>query len=532
MKARGISTAIVAMLVLMLIPTMPSQHASAAPATQQLYPDSDLFCDMFVLRDNDARPVYEIMKKTVPRAFGSPDYDVGTSTGDYPNYYDDLNRSTPGQGWIHWPNYSATTPTTGQSYVRLGLSDPVGELADWYTVNVRVYVQTLATKVATGELYHADYVATDAGLNVAVAGGVGYGATTGYTGDWSGSDYEVAPAYANVGRSVSAGVLMDHAGVLVSNIQNNQSGTPRPFSLAEVQNMYVYMSLLWTDQAYALLTYLTGTTYPYTLGSPYIDIQIVPASYTPPAPYVPPTGSFILRPNIDVLNASWGAYPGTMDGMFDATNETTVGGDGLLTYAWTSYSYRGSWTLGFTDCPSGYIYATKFMVRPWVIAKSTTASTGLLQVMIYDSTARSSDVQVLLEALPTYYTNSTSTDYLLNPRNNATWSITDLNNLQMDVIGLDVGTTTGFLYVTQIAVLVTPVFSETSSWDFSSMVGWLGGHGILTIVGVFGFLILVIVPTMAVIAYKDGDDSAFGSVVHAAVFMVIGFGFFLVGLIG
>jgi len=527
MFAKAVSIGLVLSLCMCVL-SLLAVPSSAVPVTQQLYPDSDIRNDLFVLRDDQVTPIWELMQKTVPRAFGVQDYDVGTSTGDFPSYYD----GDP--GCVYWPNYSAANPTTGEGVMKLGLTDPVGETASYYTVDVRVYLNTLF-----GWNYGAAYPPSQPTFgrwtlpegyndgNLAISIGVGFAAS-----DEVASDYESARDYVDLPHATADLTMGYLGGLTVTGLQMNDSGTLRPFSSAEVAEMYVVVALVFSDSVRTNIDIYGTPADPYSVWLAYLDVQIVPAVYTPPPPYVPPVGSFILRPDSDVLNASWGAYPSTVDGMYDSTNETPLGGDGLLTYAWTSYSYRGSWVLGFTDCPAGYVYADKFLVRPWVIAKSTTASTGMLQVLIFDQTARSDVTTVALTTLPSYFSNQSSTAYVPNPRTNTTWTIADINNLGMEVVGLDIGTSAGALYVTQIGLLVMPVFSETSHWDFSAMTDWLGGNGILTMIGVFGFCILIAVPTMAVIAYRDGDDSAFGSVVHAAVLMVIGFGFFLVGLIG
>ena len=87
--------------------------------------------------------------------------------------------------------------------------------------------------------------------------------------------------------------------------------------------------------------------------------------------------------------------------------------------------------------------------------------------------------------------------------------------------------------ITQLAVLCVLVgeVPAAEGFDFDFMTDWLGGHGILTILGVMGLALLVAVPTMTVIQFREGDDDGFLTVVRAVCLLVLGFGLFLCGLI-
>jgi hypothetical protein len=193
-------------------------------------------------------------------------------------------------------------------------------------------------------------------------------------------------------------------------------------------------------------------------------------------------------------------------------------------------------TFGFTDALVGWDANVRFSVRPWVIAKETVTTVHPMLLAIYDSDDPSETAPYGIFNVGPSWTNYTATANINHPITNTTWTYDQLSNIRLSV-GVWLYPflpATGELQITQIAIMVSPSYSyvPSSNWDFGLISQWLGGNGITTIIGIMGFGLLIGVPTMAVIAYRDGDNDAFGSVVHAVVLMVIGFGFFLVGLLG
>jgi hypothetical protein len=447
-------------------------------------------------------------------------------TADNANYlYDD----TPGT--LYWGAVSsATVGTFGVGQIILSVADLVGERADYYNITVKVLgglVDSTPYDVHTVFTGHSNALSWRMG--VASGGSISYSdmyLSSGVTPVPLGSHYYAAGGYGNL---TTLGT--NHwATSLTWPIMNQDSD--RPWTDDEVDNMMVVIELRLDTGLWAGWSNIDNRPVRFCLR--YAEVTAIPVTtYTPPAPTPAPAGSFILRPDSDITTFGWETTEATY---FEAVNETQYHGDATTSYINSTWSMAHTLTFGFTDALVGWDANVRFSVKPWVIAKETVTTLDPMLLAIYDSDDPSETAPYGIFNVGPSWTNYTATANINHPITNTTWTYDQLSNIRLSVgvLVYPFPPATGELQITQIAIMVSPSYSyvPSSNWDFGLISQWLGGNGITTIIGIMGFGLLIGVPTMAVIAYRDGDNDAFGSVVHAVVLMVIGFGFFMVGLLG
>ena len=138
----------------------------------------------------------------------------------------------------------------------------------------------------------------------------------------------------------------------------------RPFSLEEVQAMYVIIWLRFDSAAFAQIP---EPSTPKSLLLLYVQAYILPEEYTPPPDSTPTAGSFILRPDGDISSWAWLSTESTLAA---AVNETYYHGDGDSSFinstksvapAVFSLSNPPSWL-----APMGRLYRC----YPWAVAKT------------------------------------------------------------------------------------------------------------------------------------------------------------------
>jgi len=496
-----------AVMVLALMLTMfvlPMVSLTASAENVRLYPDYVVLNQLYELSSVDGADASTILTPTSDPGFGSADDDTNKYDGD--------------PGCLYWGNItSGGEGTLGTAYVKIGMTDIVGASSDYWSVDVYLTYELVGGQLpyGAGDSYPDVYSNT---LNCSIW--VGY-SSEGMDG-WNNS----VTYPGSIGSTYPVGY--PQCSGLHYNIFNDDEGG-RPWSTDEINDGFVVIKVVLNIVAFNTFDW------PVTLCLAYIQCQVQSETYTPPAAPVVPDGSFILYPDTEILNNTFGAYPSTMTDLADATNESTYHSDGDTSYAYGTYSGlivdSETMTLGFQDPSPGYTFAKQFTVTPWIIARMSTASAVILYSTVYDSTDLANTQLWVGDAVTNSYTNYSSPLALLNPRTNATWTLEDLSNIEMGFQGLGF-LCTGQLRISQVALLVSPVWTDSNPWDFSGMLQYLGGGMIPTVIGVLGFAMMIGVPTLAVWSYRNGDNDAFGSAVHAAVLMVLGFGLFLVGLIG
>jgi hypothetical protein len=505
----------VSMLMGLLVLPMLAFTASAT-VTQLLQPDYEVRNDAYLLSSVAGANAASALTMVKP-GYNWFDTDYGYDT----NYWDGA------PGCIYWGNgTSSTSGTYGTAYVKIGLTDIVTEDTGYWSVDAFVVYYALGG-LAPWTTGPDEVVRRTAPGSIAMSVSVGFGCL----GD-SPAETMNATSIGNITTTVTTPLETAGYALGVYNIMNGDYS--RPWSTEEVNDGYLILKLEFDASAWGTMIY---TTTPISLVVAYVQVQVQSEAYTPPTPATIPTGSFILRPDGVSLNATWGAFPATCTDMADSTNETNYFSDGENSYAYATFSGLlidvEELKLTFSDPMAGYTFATRFTVIPWVIMRSTTASVSAAtaSATIFDSTDPGTTSLVYFTTTSLSYTNYTTTTSFLNPRTNTTWTLTDLEDLSMG-FGVIGALATGQLRISQVGVLVIPYWTDDNAWDFSGMLQYLGGGMIPTLIGVMGFAMLIGVPTIAVWSYKNGESDGMSTVLHAVVLMVLGFGFFMVGLIG
>jgi hypothetical protein len=512
MHNSGVRALSMGVLVSMMLASLVlvAGSSEAAPVSQILRFDGESSNELF---DNRSSPSTTSISAL-----------LNNYTGDNANYlYDD----TPGT--MYWGAVSsATVGTFGVGQIILSIADLVGERADYYNMTVQVLgglVDSTPYDVHTVFAGHSNALSWRMG--VASGGSVSYSdmyLSSGVTPVPLGAHYYAAGGYGNL-TTLGTNHWATSLTWPIMNLDYD-----RPWTDDEVDDMMVVIELRCDAALWASWSNIDNKPVRFCLR--YAEVTAIPVTtYTPAAPVPAPTGSFILRPDSDITTFGWESTEATY---YEAVNETQYHGDASTSYINSTWTMAHTMTFGFEDAVVGWDTSVRFSVKPWVIAKETATTIDPLALAIYDSDDPSETAPYGLFNIGPSWTNYSATANINHPITNTTWTYDQLSNIRLSIGFVVILPATGELQITQIAILVSPSYSyiPSSNWDFGLIADWLGGSGITTIIGVLGFGLLIAVPSMAVIAYRDGDSDAFGSVVHAAVLMVIGFGFFLVGLIG
>lgn len=478
-------------LMLLSIIAIPG-HALAAPTSQVITTDTTILCEAYVTDGY------------VP---------VSSSTAAYQLYSTELGGGADAHpGYVFWGNASSSTVGTfGIARVKLSLSDLVGEVADYYLVNV--YTDGLIFR-------------WPASTPLSMVPGSGPGHTMSSRVGWGYDDPELGGAYCQVG---DWGPQEEGPKNFYEDI--NMTLESRPWSLAEVNAMYVEIDLRFDAEAVALV-YGSGGAIRQILT--YVHVWVEPAAYTPAPESTPTAGSFILRPETD----GWtdGDISFTEATAAGSINETNYHSDGDVSYLNKSDTLgeTGQQVCYMSDPPSWLLGSgNRYFVYPWIIARDDdpTGPEKYLFITLGIAGAMYVGKQIGPDLQEGWYNNTPGrvglavpTDYPGGPR--LDWGYAELKDMRLQIVA------SGASAISQLAVLCVISYIPPIDSDFGGVIGWLGeGHGILTVIGIFGFLGMIAVPVMAFVAYRE-DGEVMMTIGGALILMVLFGGFFLVGLSG
>jgi len=421
----------------------------------------------------------------------------------------------------------------GTARIEMGLQDPTGEVADYYTV--RVYVKTMVVddflgNPADGPVSFLDQY-TWAWLGLEVVGAetadlevyyptdtnIEYADTSG-TSWYNGNFLELAPEGSQLPIATGVGMI----GIQYHDFDENPL-YERPWTLDEVNNMHVYGEFGWSANIFDALAYHQGTL---ALALAQLYVEVFPADYSPA---VNPVGSFIMRPDSDRAMDGWVNESEDDTDLWDSLDETTWSSDWDTTYIHTNDSGELYYSCTFTDPPS-WANDTTYAIYPWMIiqSESYTYGEGLFYWSVYPVYEQWETLEML--SIMEFWCNR-SVELEAVYSTGEPWT---LDQLTVAIMTLTVEAVYQ-INVSQLAVLCVPltdVVLDDGVDDDGGAAGIfdfvLSGDGIGTIFAAIGFFGMIAVPALAV--YSSREEGIGESFLSGFVLMVLFLGMFLVGV--
>jgi hypothetical protein len=408
--------------------------------------------------------------------------------------------------YLFWGNAtSSSAGTFGVGVLKIGLSDPIGELADWYNVSFKA-----ALMLKCGSHYEETIVPS--GDYLSVRFGVGYNSET--LGYYEQMEPDYQPTSGSGGTHI-------HTCNPTGDWEFEHDLEERPFSLAEVQAMYMIIWLRFDSTAFALIP---EPDTPKSLLLLYVQAYILPEEYTPPPESIPTPGSFILRPNGDLAAWAWSSTEATRTA---AVNETYYHGDGDVSFI--NSTDTGAMTAFTLTDPLPWLAGEGriWQCYPWVVAKTAEPidpdEAGIWLGMRWTSELLHGLTQIA--PLQAGWYNHSVGPMVVGEGPYINWTYDELVSAQVYLTsGLNNS-------ITQIAVLCVLVGVGPTDKEMGGALEFFSNGGFNTIFGILGFLGLIAVPVVAAWSYREGNDGL-GVAAGAIVLMVLFGGFFLVGLSG
>ena len=430
---------------------------------------------------------------------------------------------------------SSTVGDFGTAYLELGLEDPTGEVADYYSV--RVYVKTIVfddflgawaegtlsfldqytwawvgLKVSGAETADLEtYWPTDTNLEYADASGTSW---------YNSNVLELAPEGSQMAIKSWTGWSIQYHDFDENPLYE------RPWTLDEVNNMHLYGEFGWSPNIFDYLAYHTPGD-PIALALSQFYVEVFPETYSPAAT---PEGSFILRPNGDRAMDGWLNESDEADDLWASLDETTRGSDWDDTYIYTADSGELYYSCTFTDPPS-WAADTEYAIYPWMIVQSEsyTYGEGFFLWSVYPVYQQWETLEVL--SVMNFWCNR-SVELATVYSTGDAWTLPDLTilvgTLSIEAIHQ--------VNVSQLAVLCVPLTDvdiepgegeDGGAGIFDFVVS---GGGVATIFAVIGFFGMIAVPVLTV--YASREEGLAESALGGFIMMVLFLGFFLVGVLG
>jgi hypothetical protein len=409
--------------------------------------------------------------------------------------------------YLFWGNAtSSSAGTFGVGVLKIGLSDPIGELASWYNVSCKA-----ALMLKCGSHYEETIVPS--GDYLSIRFGVGYNSET--LGYYEQMEPDYQPTSGSGGTNV-------HTSNPSGGWEFEHDLEERPFSLAEIQAMYMIIWLRFDSTAFALIP---EPSTPKSLLLLYVQAYIIPEEYTPPPESTPTVGSFILRPDGDLASWAWSSTDATRTA---AVNETYYHGDGDTSFINSTKSVAFT-EFSLTD-PASWL-ATEgrlYQCYPWVIAK-TAEPIDPDEARLWVGMDRSITHELPnIDAIQAGWYNHSVGPMLVGEGPYLNWTYADLVAAKVYI-----NSYVSNISITQIAVLCLLVATPTIEDPVGDIAEWLGiGGGFFTIFGVIGFLGLFATPIVTILAVRSGEVEPLRAAASALVLGIVFLCCFMVGLIG
>ena len=448
-----------------------------------------------------------------PEALNRINPDESGFTNDFgfdDNYWD----ATP--GCVLWGDAeSATDGSYGTGEVRFEVEDLAGEVADYYYLEFWIWTIIVYGVPPAGVTYPDP--ATES-----ISFRLGFG----YTDAASGSNEFINSTYVNVSASSGAPFETTAGSLEWYDIENGAEN--RPFTLSEMNHLYVVIQMRFDPGGWGALH--SQANPPYNLGICYTALRAVPTTHTPETPQ---TGSFVLRPDMDIhVNGFENQTVSDNEGMYGALNETNQHGDAEQSYINASWDKSAFVSFGFTD-PPAWATDIDYRVTLWTIIRHTETGIGTLYSLTMSISSDGYDQKSYYPS--TSYTNNThDSDYV--PGGADWWTLTDLEDIIAHLwLGWTGATPSGELRVTQLAFLVTPVVPgdyvpPTGDYEFEDVLDFFGeGNGFSIIFAVIGGIGLIATAPLMIMYYKEGRESGIGAIALGACMIAASLGFLIVG---
>lgn len=423
----------------------------------------------------------------------------------------------------------------GTATVKLGLEDPGGVTADYY--NVRVYIKTIVFddflgSVADGTLSFLDQY-TWAWFGVGVSGADTPDIETYYPTDtvWEYVDTSGTTWYNGISleRQPSGGAISYVTGggmpypIMYQDFDENPM-YERPWTLDEVNNMYIWGEFGWSSSIFGTIAYYDGGTLALALAQFYVEV-FPDTDYTAPTN---PTGSFIIRPDSDIGLDGWANETGIEANLWASLDETTSSSDLATTYIYTNDSNEVWYDCTFTD-PPAWAANTEYALYPWLFLQCENYEPDW-DTFYWHVTPRSEQWETLI--MPSIMTHWCNRSVALETvySTGEPWTLAQITRVMASITV----SCTEQVNISQMAILCVPtgdviIPPGEEPADGSAIMEWFTEqNGVIYLFGIMGFVGVIAVPVMGAYAYKEGGgaQAILGAVMAWFLFM----GFLLVGV--